>query len=71
MVNVYNRTITFEDPPTVQQSLADFVVAVDYGDAEGAALTLPGGATNAQIVNIARVQLDATVTAAAIADLTP
>ncbi len=70
--NVYQRTITFEDPaatPTFQV-ISDFVVALDFGGADGATLpALPIGATDIKIATITLVQEDVTVTAPALADL--
>ncbi len=69
--NVYQRSVTFEDAtatPTTQ-FLSDFVIALDYGGAEGLAPVVPIGATDVEITSIAQVFEDVQVTAPALADL--
>ncbi len=71
MANSYQRSITYEDPaatPTAQQQIEN-VVAMSYADAESVLITLPPNSQNAVIVNIALVEDDIDVTAAALADL--
>ena len=71
MANSYQRTISYDDPALTppERQLIENVVAVSYADAEAALIVLPPNAQNSQIANIALVEQDIFVTAAALTDL--
>ena len=68
MANSYQRTIAYDNPTStpVQQQLIENLVAVSYADAEAMPMLLPPNSQDPEIINIALVEDDIVVTAAAL-----